>query len=203
MSSILRTLVARDDNNDVDCESVNAQCALSDSFYGYFPSLAANTVFLVLFIFMWIAHGGQGIYYRSWSTFAAMNLGCLCEVLGYIGRLMMHHNPYNLNGVYLFGQDVSSLKPINYIYIFIFCDLVSLALQGAGGGLASVAAQNNDDMATGDNTQLAGLVFQVASLALFAICCAEYAWRVWRNPAASARVPTVFSQNKNLKAKAL
>ena len=76
--------------------------------------------------------------------------------------------------------------------------LVLTATLGAGGGLASVAAQNHDDMATGDNTQLAGLVFQVASLTLFAACCAEYAWRVYRDPTASARVPSIFRNNKGL-----
>ena len=104
-----------------------------------------------------------------------------------------------------------------YAYIFISCDIISLALQGkfqnpktkiqfhlltpsqgAGGGLASIAAQNNTPLGTGDNVQLAGLAFQVGSLALFGLCAAEYAWRVHRDPAASARAQEIFAYNKFL-----
>lgn len=72
------------------------------------------------------------------------------------------------------------------------------SLQGAGGGLASVAAQNGTNLTVGDNFQLAGLAFQVASLTLFAILSAEYAFRVYRSPQASARAPAIFKYNKGL-----
>ncbi|KAK3172820.1 hypothetical protein OEA41_006145 [Lepraria neglecta] len=101
--------------------------------------------------------------------------------------------------VLLFGTEVSRLSPKAYAYIFISCDIVSLALQGAGGALASIAAQNNTPLGTGDNVQLAGLAFQVGSLALFGVCAGEYAWRVFRDPAASARANKVFAYNKGLK----
>ena len=119
--------------------------------------------------------------------------------------------------VLLFGADVSRLSPKMYAYIFISCDIISLALQGrfqnpktkvlfhlltgsqgAGGGLASIAAQNNTPLGTGDNVQLAGLAFQVGSLALFGLCAAEYAWRVHRDPTALARAREIFSYNKSL-----
>ena len=119
--------------------------------------------------------------------------------------------------VLLFGADVSRLSPKMYAYIFISCDIISLALQGrfqnpktkvlfhlltgsqgAGGGLASIAAQNNTPLGTGDNVQLAGLAFQVGSLALFGFCAAEYAWRVYRDSVASARAREVFAYNKSL-----
>ena len=85
-----------------------------------------------------------------------------------------------------------------YAYIFIACDIVSLALQGAGGALASIAAQGNKSLTTGDNVQLAGLAFQVGSLTLFGLCAGEYAFRVFRDPGASARVKTIFAFNKGL-----
>lgn len=49
---------------------------------------------------------------------------------------------------------------------------------GAGGGLASVASQDNKDPATGDNVMMAGLSFQVFSLLLFAIATGDYYLRV-------------------------
>ena len=70
--------------------------------------------------------------------------------------------------------------------------------KGAGGGLASIAAQNNTNLATGDNVQLAGLAFQVGSLTLFGLCAGEYAWRVYANPRAFARARDIFEYNKYL-----
>lgn len=177
------------------CHSVNATCPVSKSFYGYTPALGPNVALLVIFSLALVAHGVQGIYYRAWGTLIAMGWGCVCEVLGYAGRLMMHPNAFNLNGlantqttrvsrareltrlqvsnpdmpphdcscvllcsnlyllvktvsgispcsgqrsgaegycdsVLLFGTEVSRLSPKQYAYIFIGCDIVSLALQG-------------------------------------------------------------------------
>jgi hypothetical protein len=52
----------------------------------------------------------------------------------------------------------------------------------------------------GDNVQLAGLSFQVGSLALFGACAGEYAWRVYRSPSGSSRARKVFAYNKGLMA---
>ena len=54
---------------------------------------------LVLFSAALVAHGVQGTYYRAWGTLIAMSWGCICEVLGYAGRLMLHNNPFNLDGL--------------------------------------------------------------------------------------------------------
>lgn len=91
----LHQLVPRD---GVDCEWVNVTCPVSGSFYGYSPQLASNVVFLVFFSLCLIAHGVQGIFYRDWWTFTAMVCGCICEIMGYGGRIAMHYNPYNLTG---------------------------------------------------------------------------------------------------------
>lgn len=80
------------------CHSVNATCPVSKSFYGYTPALGPNVALLVIFSIALVAHGVQGIYYRAWGTLTAMGWGCICEVLGYAGRLMMHPNAFNLNG---------------------------------------------------------------------------------------------------------
>ena len=81
-----------------DCTGVSADCPISKSFYGYAPSLIPNAILLALFSLALLAHGVQGVYYRAWSTLTAMGWGCICELLGYAGRLMMHDNPFYLNG---------------------------------------------------------------------------------------------------------
>lgn len=70
---------------------------------------------------------------------------------------------------------------------------------GAGGGLASVAAQNNTSLTEGDNVQLAGLAWQVACLTLFALCCAQYAWKVYSDPPALTRAKLIMAQNPMFK----
>lgn len=76
--------------------------------------------------------------------------------------------------------DISRISPRTYMYIFIPCDVLSLALQGAGGGLSSVAAQNNESTETGSGIMQAGLSFQVFTMTLFMASCAEYAFRYRR-----------------------
>jgi hypothetical protein len=68
-----------------------------------------------------------------------------------------------------------------YTIIFITCDFISLLLQAAGGAIASGANTASTDQ-MGINIMIAGLSFQVASLFLFILLCAEFGWRVRRNP---------------------
>lgn len=89
------------------CTDISADCPVSKSFYGYSPSLGPDITLLVLFTMALVGHGVQGWYYRAWGTLIAMSWGCICEVLGYIGRLMMHPNAFNLNGSVSDGLQLS------------------------------------------------------------------------------------------------
>ncbi|KAL8716365.1 MAG: hypothetical protein Q9220_000272 [cf. Caloplaca sp. 1 TL-2023] len=129
--------------------------------------------------------------------------GCILEVLGYIGRLMSYHDPFSENGflmqiccltiapafmaagVYLtlsrivttFGAENSRIKPLSYPRIFIPCDVLSLVLQALGGGMASAASHSNKSPETGDHIMVTGLAFQVFTLLVFMILCADFAIR--------------------------
>ena len=59
------------------------------------------------------------------------------------------------------------------------CDFISLLLQAIGGALASTA-NTQDQLNRGTNIMIAGLSFQVASLLLFMLLCADFALRVHR-----------------------
>lgn len=74
---------------------------------------------------------------------------------------------------------MSRIKPVMYTRFFIACDIVSLSLQGAGGGVAS-AATTDSTMALGNKLMLVGLIFQIVTLAIFVICCADFAFRVYK-----------------------
>lgn len=138
-----------------------------------------------------------------------MFFGLVGEIIGYTGRLLLNQNPFDPTGndfliylvdltiapaflsaaVYLclarivvvYGAHLSRFRPRTYTLIFCGFDLFSLILQAAGGGIASSATTASMDQ-VGINVMIAGLSFQVFSLALFATCCADFALRLYRNP---------------------
>ncbi len=72
---------------------------------------------------------------------------------------------------------LSPLRPHLYTHIFITCDVLSLVLQGAGGGVAATAtAQKSVDV--GNNLMMAGIGFQACTLLIFVAVSAQYASRV-------------------------
>lgn len=79
--------------------------------------------------------------------------------------------------VVTFGPENSRIKPLSYPRIFIPCDVVSLLLQAAGGGIASAASNANKSPDIGDHIMVAGLAFQVLTLAVFICLCADFAIR--------------------------
>ncbi|KAF3916204.1 hypothetical protein AA313_de0208388 [Arthrobotrys entomopaga] len=194
----------RNDNDTVIYCTLQT-CPIEDSMFGYKPSLGFNAVLLVLFTISLIGFVTVGIRKKTWGFLAATTLGGTLEVIGYVGRVGGSQDPFNgLGGqafliqiscltiapacyaaaIYLclariviaFGTDISRIKPRWYTYIFIFCDVLSLVLQSAGGALASLA---NDDtqLHNGEHISLAGLVWQVFTMTMFIALCAEFALR--------------------------
>ena len=74
------------------------------------------------------------------------------------------------------GVHHARFAPHTYTIIFVTCDLVSLVLQAAGGGLAATA-NNASGSQMGVNIMIAGLAFQVVSLVAFMALCGDYWWR--------------------------
>lgn len=72
-------------------------CPAEWSIYGYRPSLPANVVFLALFGVIGLGHTYLGIRWKSWGFMTGMLLGCISEIIGYIGRLMLWNNPFSFN----------------------------------------------------------------------------------------------------------
>ena len=81
----------------------------------------------------------------------------------------------------VYGQNLSRFTPRFYTITFITFDIVALLLQAAGGAIASGATTASKNQ-TGINIMVAGVGWQVVSLGIFAILCAEFGWRVHRAP---------------------
>ncbi|KAF7895606.1 uncharacterized protein EAF01_009568 [Botrytis porri] len=178
-------------------------CDLSLSSFEYRPTVVGNALFAGLFGVFCIAQVALGIKYKTWGYTLGIILGLLLEIMGYIARVLINIYPFNNDyflmylitltiapafltaGIYLclsrivivYGKEISRFRPGTYTIIFCTCDIISLVLQAAGGAIASTA-DTLDDKDLGKNIMLAGLAFQVFSLVLFAILCAEFAWRV-------------------------
>lgn len=76
--------------------------------------------------------------------------------------------------VLTFGPSNSRLAPHLYPRIFIPCDVASLLLQAAGGGLASAATHSDKSPDAGDNIMIAGLAFQVFTLLVFMVLSLDF-----------------------------
>ncbi|KUI54341.1 Sphingoid long-chain base transporter RSB1 [Cytospora mali] len=185
-------------------------CDPKYSIYGYIPTFGANLAFAIIFACAIALHVGLGVWSRSVWFMCCMVAGCLDEILGYAGRLWMSHDLWNFRAfmiqvvcistapvffcaaiyvllaqtVTVFGPQLSRFNPKLFYWVFIICDIISLALQGAGGALSAISIGENE---VGVDIALAGLILQVATLVIFCALYADYLWRFFKSPAFQAR----------------
>lgn len=79
--------------------------------------------------------------------------------------------------VIAYGAELSRFKPRTYTLVFCTFDLLSLVLQGLGGGIAATAGSISGKN-SGKDIMLVGLIWQIISLIIFALACGEFAIRV-------------------------
>ncbi|KAH6656032.1 parasitic phase-specific protein PSP-1 [Truncatella angustata] len=187
-------------------------CPLESSILQYQPSVPANVFFIAFFGLAIAAHSLQGIQGRTWGFVASMVSGCILEVVGYAGRLIIHDNPFDFAGfliqiicitiapvffcsaIYVLlsqviihiDPQISRFSPRLFYWIFIPCDIASLILQATGGALSCVGT-SKDDIKQGEDISLAGLVFQVFTLVVFLGLFADYLAACARATSAAAR----------------
>lgn len=188
------------------CYEVSEQCPVENSIYGYFPSLGANCFFVVAFAMCGVLQLMFGIRYKTWTYMVAMVLACVDQALGYVGRVILHNNPFDETGfqiqicclilgpafnsaaIYLtlkhitlcFGPEYSRIKPNWYTWIFICGDLFSLVIQAIGGGMAATSMNDQQRQDIGDNLMMAGIAFQVVTLFFFGAAALWYIIRRYR-----------------------
>lgn len=78
-----------------------ATCPLDCAQVHFLPSLGGNATFAAILGLLLIAQLGLGIRYRTWGFMVGMICGLLLEVLGYVGRLLLHNNPFDFNNFLL------------------------------------------------------------------------------------------------------
>ncbi|KAI9373440.1 RTA1 like protein-domain-containing protein [Aspergillus egyptiacus] len=207
------------------CDRVSPQCPVEATTYAYYPNLGGNIFFAVFFGVLGVLQTGVGIYYRAWTIMVALAGGGFMELAGYIGRILMNENPWNDDafklqivclvlaptfvaaGIYLtlkhiilaLGPEHSRLQPRLFTWVFISCDIGSLVLQAAGGGVAAAAGNTDFELLqVGNNIIIAGIAFQVGTMSCCGLLAAEFFWRVRRSGQGAFTEKSVGGRNIHL-----
>lgn len=73
-------------------------CPVELSVYGYRPSLPLSAILIALYSVCGLVQLGLAWRYKTWGFCAAMVLGCIDEIIGWVGRILMYQNPWNNGG---------------------------------------------------------------------------------------------------------
>ena len=168
-----------------------SEVARQSFFNGETPHIASGIAYTVVFSFLTVITGTISIWSHQWWFLCSWGIGLLLEVVGYSGRIWYTLNDtsrsayvmelvcitvapcFLMAGIYnifaqlvlVYGTQYSYLKPKLYSTIFIICDVLSIFIQGAGGGISSGSRVNS--VSTGSNVMIVGLAFQVATMSVF------------------------------------
>ncbi|KAM5341394.1 hypothetical protein ACJ41O_014425 [Fusarium nematophilum] len=73
-------------------------CPLSEAIIAYQPNIAGKASFAAVFGVLLLVQMGLGIRHKTWSYLVTMVLGLILEVVGYVGRIQLHHHdPFNFD----------------------------------------------------------------------------------------------------------
>ncbi|KAJ5612110.1 RTA1 domain protein [Penicillium lagena] len=191
-----------------DCKQVTPACPVEATTYGYRPNIGGSVFFAVIFGICGIFHLVVGIKSRQIMFTIALTGGCLMEMAGYIGRILMHKNPWDNSGfelqiiclilapsfvaagiywslkhiVLFLGPEKSRLKPRLYPWIFVGCDIGSILLQAAGGGVAASASSSNVNLLdVGNDIMITGIAFQVLTMTACGVLGVDFVVRLIRH----------------------
>lgn len=76
-------------------------CPIEASILQYQPNEAASGAFIGIFGLAMVAHAVEGAWFRTWGFMVSMLCGCVLEIAGYAGRVILHDNPFDFNGFIL------------------------------------------------------------------------------------------------------
>ncbi|MCJ1306959.1 hypothetical protein MMC25_000603 [Agyrium rufum] len=184
------------------CNLTIPACPLVLAQQDYVPSLGANAFFAAIYGICMLINLFFGIRYKTWGFVVGMTCGLILEIAGYIGRIILHNNPFPQGGfllylvcltigpafltaaIYLclariitaYNEKLVRFQPRVYTITFMCNDFFALVLQGAGGGLASTGASGSSTQKAGINLLIAGLAFQVFSLVVFIVLATDVWW---------------------------
>lgn len=63
----------------------------------YLPTVPGNAIYAAIFGIYIIAQLFLGFKHKTWGYMVAMVTGLILEVIGYVGRILLHSSPFNNN----------------------------------------------------------------------------------------------------------
>ncbi|CAO1622808.1 unnamed protein product [Parajaminaea phylloscopi] len=172
--------------------------------YGYQPKLAPAVVFTAAYAILAFVHLGLTIKSRQWWLIVVA-IGAGLETAGNALRIYGHYNGHGVNPyiamqcivvvtpaffaamhfailgkvLILFGRRFSSVPPTLIIPFFVSLDVASLAVQGAGSGIAATNEINGRDPRGGANLVVGGLSVQLLGYLIFDTLAILFASKVF------------------------
>ncbi|KAF1993789.1 RTA1 like protein [Amniculicola lignicola CBS 123094] len=171
--------------------------------YLYTPSVLAAALFTGLFGATTLVHIYQVYRKRAWWLIPLV-LGGVCEVIGFIGRLLSEPNNFSVLGPFLIqaifiliaptlfaasiymilgriillvdGERYSWVKQKHLTIAFVMGDFVTLNIQSNGGGLT--ASKTPSTARLGEIIIIVGLFSQLAFFLLFIFVAGVFQWRL-------------------------
>ena len=191
-------------NNAIPMDLCTLQtCCFEQGFLDYPPNQAVSVAYLAIFALFMMVQLGIAFYYRTWVFGFAIWGGLVLEIIGYVGRILMRSNPFDMSifltyfiplglgpafltaAIYItlghvvivFGEQYSRLKPKTYSLVFVCIDVFSLCIQAVGGGLTG-SADTDSQRTIGTDILIAGLALQAFSLGCFILLSADFMLKV-------------------------
>ncbi|KAJ8489801.1 hypothetical protein ONZ51_g2712 [Trametes cubensis] len=173
------------------------------NLYGYTPTRSVCYIFVILYAASTLLHIWQSTRSKAWWLLPTVVLAGIAEVIGWAARAKSSYEPdarmpYIIQTSILvlaptpfvaalfigfgriserLGSEYSRLRPKLYSRIFLTGDLLSLLIQGGGGGIAASALNDQSKVNLGSRVILVGLIVQIFSMTVFCYMMAEYAFR--------------------------
>lgn len=164
-----------------------------------------NLLFAITFAILVLCHTSVAALKRTAYFGICLVLGTFLETAGYTARILSMSNYSDksrylcqtisltlapalvMAGVYyllaqlmvIHGRRFTILRPLWYSYIFIVCDVCSLFIQAAGGGLAAIKLQVLENTKPGTIIMTTGVAFQVFSMTVFLFFLFNFLWRIY------------------------
>lgn len=203
-TALVEAATDRPKGNFRQCLDVSPECPVYATLYGYRPNMGANAFLCAVFGVCFISTLVIGFMTKTWTYTLALGIGTFLECAGYVGRIIMNGNPWNESGfklqicclvlgpsfvaaaIYLTlkhfvlycGPEHSLLKARLYPWVFIGCDFGSIVLQAVGGGMAAAGGTTNKKLIdAGNNLIVAGIAFQVVTMAVCGALVLVYIFR--------------------------
>ncbi|KAI9063109.1 RTA1-domain-containing protein [Trametes sanguinea] len=200
--------------------SSNDSSADNLNLYGYTPTRAVCFLFVILYSLSTIGHFWQAIRSRTWWLFPTVVLAGIAEVVGWGARTKSSWDP-TLRMPYIIqvsilvlaptplvaalfigfgrttarlGAQYSRLSPKLYSRIFLTGDILSLLIQGGGGGIAASNTTDPDKARLGSDIILGGLIIQIISMSIFCFFMADYAYRRAKDRPFRAPEPSSYAE---------